>query len=230
MFKLKRILIIGGTNGIGYMLSKKFSEKGYKVIVVGRKIRLPKLKNVKYLFVDLLSKNKFKLFLLKLRRIGYFKLVIHCIGGSNGLRNLDYNTSFYLWYVNCGIIIKINKFLIENNLLQKKTQLIHISSKSTENILGSAPYVLSKIYLEKYTSLLSENLREKKIAVNCLKLGIVALPNNNWFKCKRDNIKKYKRNIKIHNNNKEIKSHEIFNKIFNLFKSKYFKTGKILKI
>ena len=230
MIKLKRILIVGGTNGIGYMLSKKFSEKGYEVIAVGRKIRLPKLKNVKYLFVDLLSKKNFKLFLLKLKKIGYFNLVIHCIGGSNGLRNLDYNTIFYLWNFNCGIIIKINKYLIENKLLQKKTQLIHLSSKSTENMSGSAPYVLSKMYLEKYTSLLSENLRKKEIAVNCLKLGIVALPNNNWFKCKRDNIKKYKRNIQIHNSNKEIKSHEIFNKIFNLFKSKDFKTGKILKI
>jgi len=215
--KSKKILIIGGTNGIGYALSKHFSEKNYSVFSVGRILKLPKIRNTKYFFLQKIKKNR-------------FDLVIHCIGGSLGLKKLDYKSCNDLWYLNCGIMIYINKYLIDNQLLKPSSNIILFSSKSSKNLIGSSPYILSKIYLENYAKLLSKEIMKKKIYVNCIKLGIVALPNNNWYKCKIDNLKKYKANIKLHNNNKEISSIKIFKKIFKILMTKKLITGKVYNI
>ena len=227
--KPKKILILGGTNGVGYALTKHFSEKNYSVFSVGRILKLPKIRNTKYFFLNLFSKKKLDFFLQKIKK-NRFDLVIHCIGGSLGLKKLDYKSCNDLWYLNCGIMIYINKYLIDNQLLKPSSNIILFSSKSSKNLIGSSPYILSKIYLENYAKLLSKEIMKKKIYVNCIKLGIVALPNNNWYKCKIDNLKKYKANIKLHNNNKEISSIKIFKKIFKILMTKKLITGKVYNI
>tara|TARA_Y100000389_G_scaffold14969_1_gene13229 strand:+ start:8588 stop:9295 length:708 start_codon:yes stop_codon:yes gene_type:complete len=227
--KSKKILIIGGTNGIGYALSKHFSEKNYFVFSVGRTLKLPRIRNTKYFFFDLFSKKKLDVFLQKIKK-NRFDLVIHCIGGSLGLKKLDYSSCNDLWYLNCGIIIYINKYLIDNQLLKPSSNIILFSSKSSKNLIGSSPYILSKIYLENYAKLLSKEIEKNKIYVSSIKLGIVALPNNNWHKCKINNLKKYKANIKLHNNNKEISSIKIFKKIFKILMTKKLMTGKVYNI
>ena len=227
--KSKKILIIGGTNGVGYALTKHFSEKNYSVFSVGRILKLPKIRNTKFFFLNLFSKKKLDIFLQKIKK-NRFDLVIHCIGGSLGLKKLDYKSCNDLWHLNCGIIIHINKYLIDNQLLKPSSNIILFSSKSSKNLIGSSPYILSKIYLENYAKLLSKEIMNKKIYINCITLGIVALPNNNWYKCKINNLKKYKANIKLHNNNKEISSIKIFKKIFKILMTKKLTTGKVYNI
>ena len=219
----KKILIIGGTNGLGYFLSKKFIEKNYEVFSVGRKLILPKITNVKYIFINLEIEKKYKIFIEKIKKIKNINSIIYCIGGSLGLKELDYLTCLKLWNLNVGIPIRINHDLIKNKNISNSTRVIFISSRSTLKSGNNYPYIMAKKYLENYCKLLNEKFKKKMLIAYCLRLGIVATSNNNWAKCKSKNIKKYKKYIKQNNlNGIEICTNMIFKKISNIIKRKKF--------
>ena len=94
----KNVLIVGGTTGIGYDISKKFILSQYNIIVVGRKISLPKSDQINYLLFDLSKKSELKKFFKKVHKFGQMNIVIHCIGGSLGLESINYYYKLLLFY------------------------------------------------------------------------------------------------------------------------------------
>ena len=87
--KLKKILIIGGTSGIGYDVSNKLDEKKYNIYVVGRKIRLPKSNKINYLLYDILKNTDLKKFYKRLIKIKKIHLVLYC-RWKLSVEDLDY--------------------------------------------------------------------------------------------------------------------------------------------
>ena len=115
----KNILIIGGTSGIGYDISKKFASLKNNVTVIGRKTIHPKIPNVNYLLYNLANSIQLTASLRKLEKIKKINTIIYCIGGSLGLNNLNFAVYFKVWNLNVGIPIKINDYLIKKKLITK---------------------------------------------------------------------------------------------------------------
>ena len=216
----KNILIIGGTSGIGYDISNKFIVEKNNVFVVGRKNLLPKIPKVNYFKFDLLKENHLRNFLKKINQIHKIDLVIHCIGGSLGVRKLDYESCIKVWETNIGIPIRINSFLIKNKIVKQKSNIILFSSKAADDLSKKPAYSMSKSFVESYVKNSSIIYKQKKIYFYCLKPGIVCATGNNWYKCKRDNHKKYIYFVKkINKKGLEINSNDIFNKIKTVIKN-----------
>lgn len=210
----KNILIIGGTSGIGYDISKKFILDRYNVTVVGRKIALPEIKNIRYFLYDLLKEDQLKRCLKKINEIKKIDIIIHCIGGSLGLEELNYKNCLKVWKTNIGIPIKINDYLISQKIIKKNSRIILFSSKAADDMSGKSAYNMSKQYLEAYVKNASKYYKNENIYFNCIKPSIVISTGNNWYKCKRDNYRKYINFIKKFNKNgTEINSNHIFKKI-----------------
>jgi NADP-dependent 3-hydroxy acid dehydrogenase YdfG len=217
----KNILIIGGTSGIGYDISNKFTIEKNNVFVVGRKNLLPKIPKVNYFKFDLLKENHIQNFLKKINKISKIDLVIHCIGGSLGIKKLDYESCVKVWETNVGIPIRINNFLIKKKIVKQKSNIFLFSSKAANDLSEKAAYSMSKSFIETYVKNSSIIYQKKKIYFYCLKPGIVCATGNNWYKCKRDNLKKYDYFVKkINKRGLEINSNNIFNKIKTIIKSK----------
>ena len=210
----KNILIIGGTSGIGYDISKKFASLKNNVTVIGRKTIHPKIPNVNYLLYNLANSIQLTASLRKLEKIKKINTIIYCIGGSLGLNNLNYDVYFKVWNLNVGIPIKINDYLIKKKLITKKSHIFLFSSMAASNLSGKPAYNMAKASLEAYAENLTKFLKKDKILVNCIKPSIVTATGNNWYKCKKENPKKFNYYIKKFNRNGlELNSGHIFDKI-----------------
>lgn len=217
----KNVLIVGGTTGIGYDISKKFILSQYNIIVVGRKISLPKSDQINYLLFDLSKKSELKKFFKKVHKFGQMNIVIHCIGGSLGLESINYGNCLKVWNTNIGIPININDYLINKKIIDTKSLIILFSTKGVDNNSGKPLYIMSKKYLELYVQYSSQFYKKKKIFFKCIKPSIVVSTGNNWFKCKKDNLRKYNYYVKKYNKKGlEINSNQIFSKLKYIIKTK----------
>ncbi len=216
MAKLKKkILITGGSKGIGLELVKYFIKKNFSVTVLSRSFEQEKIrKKINFLKCDVLTKNEFKKIHKKLKSINP-DIIIHCIGGGLGVRKTmspikDWNKVFDF---NVGSSIEINNNILSEMIKRKKKcQVIHISSSSTldggpdvEKYGGAAPYVCSKSFLNIYIKLAARELKQFNISITGFLPGPILLKHKHWFKLKTEKPK-----------------------IFNEFKSDYLKGRNFL--
>ena len=92
---------------------------------------------------------------------------------------------------------------------------------AASDLSGKPAYNIAKASLESYAENLTKFLQRDKIFVNCIKPSIVTGTGNNWYKCKKENPKKFNYYIKKFNRKGlEINSMHIFNKIILLMNKK----------
>ena len=116
----KRILIVGGSSGLGIELTKFFLNKSYDLHILGRRTPKKYEKKITFYKVDIFNKLKFEKVLLKLNK-KYFDIIIHNIGGSLGIKKINSRLEDYekLWFFNLGYAIKINNIFISK--MKKKS-------------------------------------------------------------------------------------------------------------
>ena len=102
----KKILVVGGTSGIGEKISELFINKKYNLSILGRKIN-PKFKNTTNFYkTDILNKKSFNQTLKKIKK-KKFDIIVNCIGGSLGIKNSNSSMNNYLklWQYNLGYAV-----------------------------------------------------------------------------------------------------------------------------
>ena len=178
--KNKNILIVGGQKGIGLSISKYLINtcKYNAVITSSSKINKRKLfynscKQFKINFANLDNLDRFYKF-LKLSKISKFDTVIICAGTLGKIGKFEESTiqSYKKTFqINLFGQVELSKFLIKKKLLKSNSNLIFLSSSLCTPDPFFTEYTTSKHAQYAFMLALSEELRTKKVFVNCLMPG-----------------------------------------------------------
>tara|TARA_B100001971_G_C18089284_1_gene482589 strand:- start:115 stop:861 length:747 start_codon:yes stop_codon:yes gene_type:complete len=197
---MKNILITGASSGLGLFLTKYFNNADYEITAIGKnKSKIKKLKSYlqnknkkNCLSMDLNNqKNLYKLF--KYLKGKKYNAVIHCLGGGFGKHDplINKKDLDYLFNLNVGIAVAINKEIIEKKLYKSNLKLVHIGSVAGLESTGSVGYSMVKASLISYTKTLSKHLINKNIFVHCVLPGAFVYENNSFERLKIKNRKVY---------------------------------------
>lgn len=195
----KRVLVTGGSQGIGEAIARGFADEGCKVSVIAR--REAELKQVvdsiggedaghAYYAADLMAEGgPTEAVEALISRHGNFDIVVHNVGGTLGVRDVLSPMAdwFRVLQFNVGIAMEINAIVVPPMKEKKWGRVIHISSISAENLRGSAPYGTSKACLNAYVKTLGRDVAPDNVVVTALLPGAIIAEGGHW-----DNIRKEK--------------------------------------
>ncbi len=179
----EKILLIGGTKGIGRDLALNLLKNKYKIYTISRnKIKksdeLNSYKDLVHLKYDL-SKNKNVKNLisyLKKKKITFSK-VVHLVGGSSGKYNINSNYDDYkkVWDLNFGYVIDINNFLIKNMIKKKGGKIIHLTASAVSSLSAPIAYICAKSALNTYIRKMGQEYIKFGIIFSAISLGPVEI-------------------------------------------------------
>ena len=211
----KKVLITGGSRGLGLALAKAFKEEGCKVIIISRnkkscgeaiKMLGGKKKGHDFFTANLLDYKKNELLLKKiLAKHKSIDIVIHNVGGGLGLKNPTDKIENWIksWIFNVGISIQINNFLLPIMKKKKWGRVVNISSLASINGLpriepygGSVAYSCSKNYLNMYTKTMAREYAKFNISISAVLPGPFLSPGKHWDKLKKKNNKLFNLYVK----------------------------------
>jgi short-subunit dehydrogenase len=201
--KNKKILVTGGSRGMGEAFAKIMVKKNFDVTIISRSFSDQNLKKkITHLKCNILKKHDFTKVKKKISK-KYYDIVVHCIGGGIGIKSSL--SDLKLWnkslFFNVGASIELNNIIIPNMIKNNiGGKIIHISSYSTidggpdvKKFGGSTPYVCAKAFLNMYIKLLSKEFKKEKISFTGILPGPVLLKHKHWFKFKKENLKMFKK-------------------------------------
>ena len=170
----KKILVVGGTSGIGEKISELFISKKYNLSILGRKINSKIERNAKFYKTNILDKTNFKNTLKKIKK-KKFDIIINCIGGSLGINdpNSSMNDYLKLWQYNLGYAVEVNNMFIDKMKKNKWGRIVHISSATSFNLTGGGPYSSAKSALNVYVKALAEKYGRYNVIVSAICPGPV---------------------------------------------------------
>lgn len=206
--KGKRVLITGGSRGIGAAVAKGFADEGCKVSIVSRdednlkrKIRelggpakghdyvVSNLRDIgepTRVAQELISKHK------------KVDIVVHNVGGGLGQKDPLGKLEGWsmVWQFNVGIAIEMNAILIPLMKKRKWGRVVHISSITAElgdpsmkSLGGSLPYAAAKAYLNAYVKGLGHEMAKNNVVVSGVMPGAVLSKGKYWDKVKNEKPK-----------------------------------------
>ncbi len=195
----KKILIIGGTSGLGIELTKFFLNNKYDLYILGRRIPKKFEKKVNFFKINIFEDLKFKKVLAKINKEN-FDIIIHNIGGSLGIKNINSNLGDYqkLWFFNLGYAIQINNLLLPKMKKKKWGRVIHISSATAYNLTGGGPYSSAKSALNTYVKSLASEYGKHNVVISAICPGPINLSNRYLSKQENNNTKFWKAFSKNH--------------------------------
>ena len=195
-----KILIIGGSSGLGIFLTNLYVKKNYKVTSISRNIN-PKInKSVKQIVCDVSDLLQLKKTLTKFKNKNInFDIIIHNVGGSKKIYDYTVNSDGYkeVWENNLGYVIEINNFFTPYMKRKKWGRIVHISYSAAYNFEAPVAYSSAKAALNTYVSSISRRLIKNNIVVSAVCPGPIELPHRFMtIAQKKNNIfwKNYKKN------------------------------------
>lgn len=202
----RRVLVVGGSRGIGRAIAAAFAGEGGAVTVVGRRaaavdavvagIGGPGAGHAGFAR-DLLPEGAPEAVAGELLRArGPFDVVVHAVGGSVIPRDegtIDVRDPLapladwrLFWQFNAGIAIGMNHVLVPPMIGRKWGRVIHVSSISGVLLRGAPPYAAAKAYLNAYTTTVGRALAQSGVVVSALLPGAVAFPGSYWDEQSRE--------------------------------------------
>ncbi len=173
----KKMLITGGSSGIGFNLIKYFLNKNFKVINISRSLPKLKHKNLISFEFDLTKFSKYD----QLFKSIYNKTkTINCFIHSAGVHDLkpiglfdEKNISRSL-DINLKSPILMSKYLSQRKKFKNLNSIVFISSvMGVVGAPGQSVYSATKSGLIGFTRSLAMELSKNKIKVNCLSPGVI---------------------------------------------------------
>ena len=176
-FKDQRILVTGGTRGIGEAIVKRFLRGGGKVITTGRSI--PSGGSANGLVQADVSTREGTDQVVKttVARFGGLDILIHNVGGSAApgggalaLSDDDWQQAFE---TNLFSAVRLDRAFLPSMLRQGSGVIIHVSSIQRTLPLheSTLPYAAAKAALTNYSKGLSKEVAPKGIRVNTVAPG-----------------------------------------------------------
>ena len=178
--RFKKVLIVGGSSGLGFHLTKLYIKNHYKVTTISRNSN-PKLsRRVDQVICDITNSKQIKQTLKNFKKKKtFFDIIIHNVGGSKKIYEYNVNSDDYkmVWENNLGYIIDINNFFIPQMKRNKWGRIVHVSSSAAYNYSAPVAYSSAKAALNTYVSSVSRKLIKDQVVMACVCPGPIELPN-----------------------------------------------------
>jgi len=201
--KDKKILITGGSRGLGKTLVSAFADEGANVFFTARSnsdleqlccsIGGEKEGHAFFAF-DLMAEGAIKALHQHIEKnFGCPDIIIHNIGGTLGIRdNFSSLEGFEkVWRLNFGISAEINRLFIPKMIEKGWGRVVHISSSSAVMADASLPYSSAKAALNNYVKGLGQRIADKGVLVNSVMPGPFIAENNHWDIVKKNDPDRY---------------------------------------
>jgi len=179
-FEGKKVLVTGGTAGVGLATVKRFALAGAKVLTTARAPSDQLPKGVVFVKADLSSIEGTNVVAQEaLSQLGGIDIIAHVVGGSSSpaggfmkLTEEDWQKSFNL---NFFPAVRLNRLLVPEMLKQGHGSIVHVVS--IQRILplyeSTIPYAAAKAALANYSKSMSKEISPKGIRVNIVSPGWV---------------------------------------------------------
>ncbi len=202
----KRILITGGSRGLGAVAAHAFAERGARVALLARS--QDKLDAVRQsckdperhlcVSVDLLDMKEISSAVQKAKEfLGGIDVVLHSAGGGLGLKDnlLTHGDFLKLFALNLGAAAEINRLVVPEMMERRSGNLVHVGSIASSEGVGSVGYNTVKAALAAYVRSLGRDLnRFNVIATGILPGGFIS-PGNVMARLQEANPEAYQRFI-----------------------------------
>lgn len=179
-FRDKRLLVTGGTRGIGAAIVKHFAEAGAQVMTSARTEPSDKLESVDYAQADVSTPDGCNAVAVAvMKRWGGVDGIVHVVGGSSapagGFAVLDDEEWRKAIDQNLMPAVRLDRALLPAMLAQGKGAIIHISSiqRTLPLYESTIAYAAAKAALSNYSKALSKEVGPKGVRVNSIAPGWV---------------------------------------------------------
>jgi NAD(P)-dependent dehydrogenase (short-subunit alcohol dehydrogenase family) len=176
-FAGKRVLVSGGTKGLGRATVQRFLASGARVITAARAIKDP-IEGVEYVQADLTTaEGSEALAKAAVERLGGIDILAHVIGGSaspaGGFAALTDDHWLAELNVNLLATVRLDRLLIPQMLERGKGTVVHITSIQSVLPLpeSTTGYAAAKAALRTYSKSISKELGPKGVRVNSVSPG-----------------------------------------------------------
>lgn len=176
-FAGKRVLVSGGTKGLGRATVARFLAGGARVITAARKIIDP-IEGVDYVQADLTTaQGSQDVQRAALERLGGIDILAHVIGGSSapagGFAALT--DEHWLAELNLNLLatVRLDRLLLPQMLERGKGTVVHITSIQSVLPLpeSTTAYAAAKAALRTYSKSISKEVGPKGVRVNSVSPG-----------------------------------------------------------
>lgn len=186
----KKVLVTGGSRGIGKGIAKQFLVEGAKVGIVGRNITSleearSELGDVVNFVGDVTkSEDRKRIFQQFIDEFGTIDILVNNAGGSHG--GAVANTELELFEVamdlNYYSAVHLSKLALPVMKAQKSGSIINITSIYGRESGGKATYNNAKAALISFTKALANEVIKDGIRVNGVAPGSILHPTGSWQK------------------------------------------------
>lgn len=176
-FAGKRVLVSGGTKGLGRATVERFLAGGARVITAARTIKDP-IEGVEYVQADLTTREGGEtLAETVLERLGGIDILAHVVGGSASPAGgfVALTDEHWLAELNLNLLatVRLDRLLIPRMLEQGKGVVVHVTSIQSVLPLpeSTTGYAAAKAALRTYSKSISKELGPKGVRVNAVSPG-----------------------------------------------------------
>lgn len=206
--KAKKVIILGGSSGIGKATAERFAAEGWEVLIGSHDLENSKKVSSnligtghKAYKLDVRSEKDIKSFRDKVKKdFGTYQVLVNSVGVSEGHHSIE--SDFTKWDNAIQVMlygsVKICRALVP--LMEDGGRVINITSIHHDRVAqGSSAYGMAKAAITQFTRSLALELAPRNILANAIAPGFVNTPmsikkngknelNSKWFK---DNYIKY---------------------------------------
>lgn len=186
-FAGKRVLVTGGTKGLGRATVDRFLAGGARVITSARGVVEP-IKGVEFVQADLTTAGGSQaLAAAALERLGGIDILVHVLGGSTtpGGGFIALTDEHWLSELNLNLLatVRLDRLLIPQMIERGSGSVVHITSIQSVLPLPDATtaYAAAKAALRTYSKSISKELGPRGVRVNTVSPGWIMTEGTDVF-------------------------------------------------
>lgn len=194
--KEKKILITGGSKGLGKSAALSFSEDGATIMICGRdENSLEKVQNSltgdghSIYAGDMITNQGIEGLLKAVNNFGDLDIILHCMGGGLGKSAslISGDDLDLIYQVNLRSAVRINHSLIPKMQNRKTGNVIHVISSAATQAIASVGYNTIKAALAAYVRSLGNSLANSGVIVTGIMPGRFNSPGGSWERLRDKN-------------------------------------------
>lgn len=186
----KKVLVTGGSKGIGKGIAKAFLEEGAEVAILGRgeealdqaQSEMPSLKTIQ---ADVTSeRDRSHAFQQFIDTFGKIDILVNNAGGSSGGKTMETTIAQFeeAMLLNYFSAVHLSQLAVEDMKKYKSGAIINISSIFGRESGGKPTYNSAKAAMISTTKSLADEVIKDGIRVNSIAPGSILHPTGNWQK------------------------------------------------
>lgn len=187
----KKVLVTGGTRGIGRAIALRLAQENAQVLVIGR------APGHDTIACDLTKKGgPARAAKEAIKKFGHPDIIINNIGDTLGIT--DHYCSLKDWHrafrINFEIAVEFNQICVPHMKQQKWGRIVHIASTASMENSGPVTYCVPKAALAEYSAQIGRELAQDGIVVSAIMPGAIIAKGSYWDRTsmsKPDHVKRY---------------------------------------